>query len=77
MNLTLAEIAKFTEGELSGDANAKATGICGLDAPQEGAVSYISSLDKINLPENLNIAALIVPAAAKEKEYACYHQSYV
>ena len=68
MNLTLAEIAKFTECELSGDANAKATGICGLDAPQEGAVSYISSLDKINLPENLNIAALIVPAAAKEKE---------
>ena len=53
MNLTLAEIAELTGCELKGDAQAKATGICGLDAPQEGAVSYISSLDKVNLLENL------------------------
>lgn len=68
MNLTLAEIAQLTACELKGDGQVKITGLCGLDDPMDGAISYIAKLEKTEFLANLNIAALIVPADAKDKE---------
>jgi UDP-3-O-[3-hydroxymyristoyl] glucosamine N-acyltransferase len=67
MNLTLRQIAELTKTELKGDGAFVPSGICGLDYPQEGGISYAADIEKPEKFENSNLGALIVPAAAKSK----------
>ncbi|MDR1124070.1 MAG: UDP-3-O-(3-hydroxymyristoyl)glucosamine N-acyltransferase [Elusimicrobiota bacterium] len=62
MNLTLAEIAKIINAELKGDPAFIPGGLCGLDAPEQNAITYAGDIKNVKNPP---VGALIVPAAAK------------
>ena len=68
MNMTLAQISEIIKAELKGNPDFKPAEICGLDNPKENGISYISDVENAKNLDKLNIGALIVPMAAKDKE---------
>jgi UDP-3-O-[3-hydroxymyristoyl] glucosamine N-acyltransferase len=64
--MTLKEIAALINAELRGDGAFIPTGVCGLDDPKEGAVAYVSNIEKPENLKDLKIGALITPETAKD-----------
>lgn len=61
MRKTLAEIAKFVDGELIGDSNAVITGVCGIKEAREGQLTFVANSKYFPLVEKTAASAILTP----------------
>ena len=66
--LSITQIAQITGAEFTGPADTPITCLCALDEAQPGGLCYLTSLEKADALRDIKAAAVILPAAAKEKE---------
>lgn len=59
MRKTLAEIAKFIDGEIIGDAGTVITGICGIKEAKSGDLTFVANPKYLSLMENTQASAII------------------
>ena len=61
MQKTLAEIAKFIDGELIGDGNLMITGLCGIKEAKKGDITFVANPKYFSLIEKTKASAIIAP----------------
>lgn len=66
MNMQLAEIAEFLNGNLIGDGSIRITGVGEIDSASDGEISFVKDNSYLKAAKKTNASALIVPEKTGE-----------